>query len=153
MKSIYINFKPSNILSILLISAGLGSVTLLFLVELSHLTRLLLAMLIVFCTIYSVINRALLLMPWSFVALRADKNNAWQLQCKDGRSIQIFISKESLVTAHLTILNFTIATASASEHSIKNALQHYLLNNAVVLLPDSMDAENFRQLRLCLRWP
>lgn len=91
-------------------------------------------------------------MPWSIVALRADKNDTWQLLYKDGRSIQIFISVDSLVTAHLTILNFTIATLDASEHNIKKALQHYLLNNAVVLLPDSMDAEKFRQLRLRLRW-
>ena len=152
MKLIYINFKPSNILTTLLISAGLGSVSMVLLVEFSYVIKILLLVLIVICTVYFVIDKALLLMPYSFVTLRVGINDDWQLQSKDGRNVEIFLSKDSVVTAHLTILNFRIAPVSSSERSIKNILQNYLFSHSLVILPDSVDAENYRQLRLRLRW-
>ena len=156
MKPIYINFKPSKILNTLLILACMGSVSLLILVEFSNVLKLVLVVLIVSCTAYNTIKKALLLMPWSFIGLHINIKNEWLLQCKNGRNVKVIIRETTVVTPYLTILNFDFCPASfmtdASDNSGKTKMQRYLLSNSLVILPDSIDAENYRQLRMRLRW-
>jgi len=108
--------------------------------------------LIALSTIYYAMDKALLLMPWSYVKLHVDVKNEWKLQCKDGRNVVILISKDSVVTPHLTILNFNIYRANTDGSKSNNQAQNYLLSSSIVILPDNIDAESYRQLRVRLRW-
>jgi toxin CptA len=60
------------------------------------------------------------------------------LTTRDGEQLAGRIVRDSLVTSHLTVLNVLPQGARFSR--------------SVVILPDSLDAESFRQLRVWLKW-
>jgi len=88
--------------------------------------------------VFYVRRDALLLSAQSIVAVALDEGKIGLLTQRDGRQIEGVLLGSSFVAPYLTVLNFQ------SEGNF------FACN--VVILPDSLDAEIFRQLRVWLRW-
>ena len=86
---------------------------------------------------YYAMRDALLKLECSWVALRLDGDQAVLIN-RAGVEWAVELLRGSVVMPHLVVLNF-----SGSERRRRGG---------VVLLPDSMDAESFRQLRVALKW-
>ncbi len=87
---------------------------------------------------YELRNSALRLSAQAVVALRVSKDNLLSVQTRRGEWRDFNVAGSSFVTSTLTVLNLR----AADSHRMQN----------VVLLPDSMAAEDFRRLRTWLRW-
>jgi len=92
---------------------------------------------------YSVCMRGLLLLPWSWVALNVNVKNELQLTCRDGVKFAGTVCADSVVTPYLTVVHFQLHHASFIRR---------LLTSRIAILPGMVDAENYRQLRVWLRW-
>jgi toxin CptA len=75
--------------------------------------------------------------PSAAVALVLEAGEV-KLVTRDGRQVVVTISHDSLVTSLLVVLNMKPQRARFWRR--------------VVILPDSMDGESFRQLRVWLKW-
>ncbi|HSI38251.1 MAG TPA: protein YgfX [Methylotenera sp.] len=135
MKPIQLNFKPSYILTMLLILASVGACCMLIIVDLSWQLSLLISSAVIGLASYGVLQKGLLLLPWSYVALSINIKNEWRLIRKDGRHVEIIVREDSVVTPYLTVVNF-----------------ESFWSRSLVILPDAVDAESYRQLRVRLRW-
>lgn len=107
----------------------------LIIVDLSWQLSLLISSVVIGLASYSVLEKGLLLLPWSYVALNINIKNEWRLIRKDGRHVEIIVREDSVVTPYLTVVNF-----------------EYFRLRSLVILPDAVDAESYRQLRVRLRW-
>ncbi|MBU0621249.1 MAG: hypothetical protein KJ795_05335 [Gammaproteobacteria bacterium] len=76
--------------------------------------------------------------PHSCVALRLEGDEAVVMVLRDGRHVPGRLSATSLITPFLVILNVSLETRR--------------LRRSLVLLPDCMGRQNFRRLRVALRW-
>lgn len=98
----------------------------------------LLLMLVLLGSLFSHLMRdARLLWGGSCVALRIEEDKV-VLITRNGQHQSGLISPRSVVTPYLVILSVVPERA--------------WLNKNIVLLPDCMDAESFRRLRVALRW-
>ncbi|MDP3678821.1 MAG: hypothetical protein Q8R23_07005, partial [Methylotenera sp.] len=93
--------------------------------------------------IYSVCTRGLLLLSWSLLALNINVKNELQLTCRDGAKFVAVVCADSVVTPYLTIMHF--------QPQQLNFIRQLLFSH-IVILPDMVDAECYRQLRVWLRW-
>ena len=96
-----------------------------------------LAALLVFSLVYYLRRDALLLLQSSNVAIRLDGDQA-VLTTRSGSMIPGQILRGSVVTPVLTILNILP--------------QGKKWSRSVVIFPDSLDKERFRELRVLLKW-
>lgn len=71
-------------------------------------------------------------------AIRLNGECDISLQGKDGVWLEITLLPSSFISPYLTVLNLSLEGESMARH--------------VVLLPDAIDKEQFRQLRVWLRW-
>jgi hypothetical protein len=144
VKPIDLNFKPSFILSALLLSMSVMSSWLVCIVPLSFTMQCLSLLLIWLAAIYVMAGDALLLLPWSPVALHVNTKNQLNIITKDGqRLIDVSLSGDSIVTPWLTIVQFKPKGATYLQR---------LLSRPLLILPDSTDAQNLRRLRVWMRW-
>jgi toxin CptA len=82
--------------------------------------------------------------PWSLVALEINPKNELNLQCLNGRQmLNVKMSEESIATEYLVILRYIPLDT--------NKLQG-LLSRHVLILPDAIETNAFRRLRVWLRW-
>ncbi|TXT24043.1 MAG: hypothetical protein FD134_1762 [Gallionellaceae bacterium] len=96
-----------------------------------------LALVILFSLWHHLRRDALLSERSSCAALVLEKGAA-ALTLRDGKSLAGTLSRDSVVTPFLTLLN--IKTGKV------------LFSRSVIILPDSMDEESFRRLRVWLKW-
>jgi toxin CptA len=75
--------------------------------------------------------------PASCIGLLADSADIFLLQ-RDGMRIPCEILPDSLVTHYLAVLNLSVRGSRMAR--------------SIVLLPDAMDKEAFRRLRVWLKW-
>lgn len=74
----------------------------------------------------------------SLVALRLDADCKCEFQTRAGAWREAVLLGSSFVAPHLTVLNFKPAGGHLAKH--------------LVILPDAVDAEDFRRLRVWLKW-
>jgi toxin CptA len=86
---------------------------------------------------YNLWREAWLLSPSASLGLMLE-GDQWVLTTRNGKQLNCQILRDSLVTPYLTVLNVLPQGARFA--------------CSVVILPDSMDAESFRQLRVWLKW-
>jgi toxin CptA len=86
--------------------------------------------------IYHVMD-ALLRLPWSLVGLELNGRGELHMLHRDGQKQRVTVSPGSVVTPTLTLLNLKSG----------NRRQRHML-----ITPDRVDPEAFRQLRVWLRW-
>lgn len=89
-------------------------------------------------TAYFIAQDALILLPWSFTALVLNSQGELLVVQKDGLVSMAGVLPSSFVTAYLTVLNLKTGTSRWRRN--------------LLLTPDRVDAEAFRQLRVWLRW-
>lgn len=131
------NLQPSAYLATALIAThGIAMAALLSL-ALPFWAHGLLILLLLTSLLYYLKRNAWLSAPSSVIAvlLNADKIELIQ---RGGTQIVGGLSPYSLISPLMTVLNV----------SPQNSHRAY----SIVVLPDSLDAEDFRQLRVCLKW-
>lgn len=131
------NFQPSRYFALALIAAhGIGLAALMPL-ALPVWAKAGLALLVLFSLSYHWWRDAWLSAPSSGVALVLEGDQVL-LVTRGGGRLMGEILRDSLVTPCLTVLNILPQDAR--------------LTRSVVIFPDSLDAESFRQLRVWLKW-
>lgn len=132
-----VSLKPSRRLAIVLIVAYAGALAISSTLRLPWWGSGLLAIAIVASAIISV-RAALLKTSSSIVGLELDVDCACRAQTQGGEPLNASVLGSSFVAPYLTILNLRVEGRLMTKH--------------VVLLPDSLDPESFRRLRVLLRW-
>lgn len=132
------------IFSVLMTILGIAASVILILLAWSWQIKLLLVMMIVGVLVYVIFERGLLLLPWSVIALDINIKNELMLVRKDGVQMQdLLVCPDSVATPYLTIIRYQPKEAKL----LQRLFSHYL-----VVFSDAIDAENFRRLRVWLRW-
>lgn len=76
--------------------------------------------------------------PESVVGIEVDAAGQWRATLRSGKIVPLSLLGSSTVTPWLAVLNLSEAGRWRARH--------------VVILPDAIDASDFRRLRVCLRW-
>jgi len=106
--------------------------------------KLLLVAAIVSSATYAVFGYGLLLFPWSAVALTVNVKNELQITRRDGVQLSdLSVCADSVVTPYLTVIHVYAKNAP---------LWRRIFTRHLIVLPDAVDAESYRQLRVWLRW-
>ena len=142
VKPIRLDFKPSKRLAAILAIAAAIACFALAVLSIALWIKLAAMTVAVLATAYHVLH-ALQRTPRSCIALVLDSKGEWQLMMRDGNRYVATILPSSFVTPCLTILN-----CSLSGRWLRYPWQQY----HIVILPDAVDAESFRRLRVWLRW-
>ena len=131
------SLRPSRYLALLLIIAHGGAFAFLFPPVLPAWAKAALSCVIAFSLAYHLWRDALLASKSAVRTLRLDSERM-VMTTQGGDSIACTVLRDSLVTPLLTVLNVLPDGAR--------------LARSVVIFPDSLDAESFRQLRVWLKW-
>jgi toxin CptA len=143
MKPIQLDFKPSIVLTLIICAIGLAAVLILILPALVWQIKIMLGIVILSAAICSICQYGLLLLPWSCLGVNISSNNQVQFVYKNGKVLPVEVCRDSVVTPYLTVVNCKVQVASLSAR---------LFAPHLVILPDMLDAEDYRQLRVWLRW-
>ena len=133
----YFKLNPSRIFSAALFSVYSLAFLIIFILPIAALARAGLAVLLICALIYYLRRDAWLLLAPSCVAIRMEGKNI-TLLTRGGGEFTGRISSDSVVTSVLTILN----VLPQEKNSVRS----------VVIFPDSLDKERFRELRVLLKW-
>jgi len=130
-------FHFSRLLT-LIICIGHGvAVAALEMIPMQTFALILLFAVLVWSVIYFLLRDALLVLPVSWIGLRLEDEHLILFN-RRGDALMGRLLRSSVVTPNLVILNI--------------AIPNYRWAQNVVLMPDSMDDESFRQLRVALKW-
>lgn len=129
--------QPSRYLAAVLVAAHGAALALLFPLVLPLWAKAALAMVIIFSLVYHLRRDAWLSSKISAMTLILEKESI-VLELRGGDQLAGQVLRDSLVTPYITVLNILPQGAR--------------LAHSVVILPDSLDAESFRQLRVWLKW-
>ncbi|MEJ1959963.1 MAG: protein YgfX [Nitrosomonadales bacterium] len=131
------NFQPSHFLAAVLITAHGATIAALVPLDFPMWAKMALTFLILFSLTYHLQREALLTSAFAAVGLMLEGDQVI-LTLRNGEQRIGKILHDSLVTPYLTVLNVLP--------------QGSRLSRSVVVLPGSLDAESFRQLRIHLKW-
>ena len=131
------NLQPSIYFTTVLVTSHGIALAVLTPLALPIWTRILLALLVLTSLLYHVWHDAWLLALSSNHTLLLD-GDLVQLITRNGDQVTAKVLTDSLVTPFITVLNVLP--------------QGEYLARSVIILPDSLDTESFRQLRVWLRW-
>ncbi len=131
------NLQPSIYLTIVLVASHGAVLAVLVPLALPLWAKILLVLLVLVSLLYHLWHDAWLLALSSNKTLLLD-GDMILLVARNGDRVTARILADSLVTPFLTVLNVLP--------------QGKYLARSVIILPDSLDAESFRQLRVWLRW-
>lgn len=106
--------------------------------------KLLLVVAVVLSAAYAVYGYGLLLLPWSGVALMVNAKNELQITRRNGVQLSdLLVCADSVVTPYLTIVRY---------HPKNAPMLRRIFTARLIIMPDAIDAESYRQLRVWLRW-
>lgn len=143
MKPIQVDFKPSAFVSALLALMSVGAFCIVMLMPFAWQIKLLLGLLIAVSASYAVFLHGLRLLPWSIVALNINSKNQLKLAQKNGEFFEVLVKVNTVVTPYLTVLNCQLKEATFLQ---RLSPQH------IIIVPDAVNAEDYRQLCVWLRW-
>lgn len=138
MKAIHAALRPSRMLAVLLGTAGLGACLLVAMLPLPLWGKLVFGAVAMSCTFYHISRDALLRMPKAITALEVSSEGAMRCMARDGTWTNVVVLGDSFVTPWLTVLNLRLPERRFARH--------------LAVLPDAVDAEAYRGLRVWLRW-
>lgn len=138
MAILSIQRKPSYWLAIILSLAHLAAAVILWTLVLSLGIKLTVTVALIISLIYYLRQDALLTANSAVIAFELSDEMQCTLTTRSGESIVCSILSSTFVAPYLTVLN------------LKPAEKLFMFS--VVILPDSINAEEFRQLRVWLRW-
>jgi toxin CptA len=87
---------------------------------------------------YLIFRNANLSLHRSFVAFRLEEQGGVVLVLRSGKNLRGKVSSDSLVTLYLVVLNIFYSERSGG--------------CSLLIMPDAMDSDSFRRLRVALRW-
>lgn len=133
-----IRLKPSGYLTLLLSAAHTIAIGLVLALPLP--IGLKLVTTLVFCVslVFYLKRNARLAAPNSIIALEIMEDCACAIETRSGKRLDCILLPTSYVSASLTILNLKADGEMLARH--------------IVILPDSINPEDFRKLRVLLRW-
>lgn len=106
--------------------------------------KLLVIIIILLSALNAIASRGLLWCPWSLTELSINSKNILQLTRKDGIQLtEVSVHADSVVTPYLIVVRYQPKDATFT----MRLLPYYL-----IVLPDMVDAESYRQLSVWLRW-
>lgn len=161
MQPIQLNFKPSAALSIALVMISLFAALILIMQTFAWQIKLCGVLIIAMTGSYALLHYGLRRLPWSCLALSIDIHHQLRLSLKNGWQLTFKVQANSVVTPYLTVVNCVLVPTNLDDEpngiARMSALARiaYLLvlrHYSVVILPDALDAESYRQLRVWLRW-
>lgn len=120
-----------------------GALLIVLLVAMAWPLKLLLGLLILTSTGYTVFCHCLRSLPWSIVMIKVNVKSQMQLIRQDGKQLEVTVLGNTVVTPYLTVLN--------CRHNQLTFAQR-LFAQHIIIFPDAVDAESYRRLRVCLRW-
>jgi len=133
-----ISIKPSRRLALVLCAAHAAAAGAVLIVEFPIWLKIVLVLIIgASCGVY-LYGTALLLSSTAVVGLEISDDGVLSFQMRCGEWCTGRLLGSSFVSPHLTVLNIGIEGKFFARH--------------VVILPDCVDAEDFRRLRVRLRW-
>lgn len=131
------NFRPSLQLAVVIVLSHAAAAALSFTIDLWQPCRLVLLASIAASLAYGLYGPVLLRARNSIVRAVL-KDDSFSIQSRGGTWHTAVLQDSSFVAPYLTILNVQVVGWRFTRH--------------IVILPDRMDAETFRQLRVWLRW-
>lgn len=138
MKPIHLVLQPSRMLTVLLLSVSLAACLILLCMPVALWLKALAILLVSLATIWHVAKNALLLLSNSIIKLELTTKAEFFVTQRDGQKIKAEVLTTSFVAWYLVMLNLKLPDSRLVRH--------------VVLMPDMLDGEAFRQLRVWLRW-
>jgi toxin CptA len=133
------SLRPSRILAAILVAAHGGAIAVVALVVMPLWLELIAIAALAVNMVAALRRTALLLAPDSVVAIEIGSDDALSIQTRRGNRIgECEVLENTYVAAFLAIVNVRDPETRAVRH--------------VVLLRDSIDADDFRKLRVWLRW-
>ena len=133
-----INLRPSRILVAILVFAHAAAIAMVVLAGLPLWLALVAIAALVASLVYAVWQTALLRAQDAVRALEITADDKFSIQTRRGERLECEVLGSTYVTFFLTILNLKALNSGG--------------NKRAVILPDSLDAEDFRKLRVWLRW-
>ncbi|WP_090721576.1 protein YgfX [Nitrosomonas sp. Nm166] len=138
MSALFIHRQPSHLLAILLNLTHFAAVGLLWPLTLPLDIKMVIVAMLLMSLIYYLRQDALLTSNTAVVAFALSDEMQCTLTTRAGKQIICKVQGDTFVAPYLTVLNLKPAGK--------------FLMRSVVILPDSIDAQEFRQLRVWLRW-
>jgi toxin CptA len=133
-----ISLRRSGLLAAILILAHACAVGLVLMVELPQWLKLAAASVLTFQCVLLVYRRALLRGAQAVLALEVASDHRFNIQMRSAGWQACDVLGSTYVTPYLTVMNLHLAGERMARH--------------VVLLPDSLDRDDFRKLRVWLKW-
>lgn len=133
-----ITLRPSWVLAAILAVAHGAAIAMIALVSLPPWLQLIAIAAFVLNLIFEVRKSALLRSPNAVVAIDITSDDAFSIQTRRGGRIECEVLGSTYVTVFLAVLNLREIDSGAARR--------------VTILPDSIDKEDFRKLRVWLRW-
>lgn len=137
-KPVHLELRPSAMLARAILLSVLVSLFVLLFLPLPVSLRLLTAVLVLLAARRAYRRHAVPALPDAIVRLSLTPESGLQAMLQDGRTMQVTVCDDSLVTATVTVLNL---------RSVEDGRRYALL-----LLRDNVDADAFRRLRVWLKW-
>lgn len=138
VKPIQLELTPSVVLSRIIRLAVLSVLLVLLFLPLQPALKILLACLSILMAVRAFRRHVALQQPDAVVHLCLHPESGLLVRQRDGQECQALVQADSFVAAWLTVLNL---------RSVESGQRYTLL-----LLPDNVAADGFRQLRVWLRW-
>lgn len=138
-----LDFKPSPRLTLMICAVGMGVCAILILLPCIMLIKLLMMTVVAAASIYHILRDALLILPWSYHSISINRQHEVTLIQKSGRMVQVNVCHDTVVIPGFTMMN--------CQDQAGNGLKK-LLPIHVLIVPDMVSAEYYRQLRVFLRW-
>ena len=133
-----IDIMPSGMLATILGSVHLFNLALLWVVPFPLWVKLAFSTIIMGSAIYSIKRNALLAFQESIIAFQLDSDCKCEIQKRGGKWVEAELLGTSFVAPYLTLLNLKFPGKRFTQH--------------IIILPDAVDTELFRQLRVLLKW-
>ncbi|MGB4812527.1 MAG: protein YgfX [Methylophilaceae bacterium] len=143
MKPINLTLQVSFRLLILLIVAAISFGSLCFFLPISWFLCVVILCFVGGTAVYCSLRYALLWLPSSVVAISISNKNQLHFLRKNGEQLVVQVLENTVVTHYLTVLNGQMMDATALQR---------LIAHHVIILPDAVNSEDYRQLRVWLRW-
>ncbi|MFO1290082.1 MAG: protein YgfX [Nitrosomonas sp.] len=138
MDELTIHLKSSQQLTLMFSVAHMGCIIIIALLDGSIVLKASGMLLLVLSLIYYIRLYALLQSPNAIVSFYLSDHSTCITQTRSGQQLHWHIQGSSFVTPYLTVL------------SLKSNQSFF--DRSIVIFPDSINAEQFRQLRVWLRW-
>ncbi|MCC2682191.1 MAG: hypothetical protein K0S36_1755 [Nitrosospira multiformis] len=148
--SLVVHLKPSRRLGIVLSFAHFVATVMLWPLMLPLSAKLTGSALLVISLVFYLKRYALLRSPDSVSGLEVTDEMMFTLNTRDGGQIACALLGSSFVAPYLTVLDLRPLKIDKTDASARHWSLYF--SRSIAILPDGINPEEFRQLRVLLRW-